>query len=256
MDWGIGSYERTAAQLLPAAQVTVEHLAPRPGERIADVGCGTGNATLLVADVGADVIGVDPAQRLLAAAREAADRAGLAIAFVEGDAGQIPVDDSSLDAVVSVFGIIFAPDSAAAAAELDRVLRRTGRVVLSAWRPGGAVASIMSRGREALADLGHPSPPPPFPWHEPAAVQGLLEPLGFQVSVHHHQLAFTAPTPETYADEQLEHHPMWNAARAVLEPAGRWQELRAEVIGVLTGANEDPTAFRTTSDYVVVVATR
>ena len=58
MDWGTGEYEHTARQLLPAAEVTVGHLAPRVGEEVVDLGCGTGNATLLVARAGVDVISV------------------------------------------------------------------------------------------------------------------------------------------------------------------------------------------------------
>src|SRR5690349_14358449 len=49
MDWGLGRYESTAAQLAPAAQVVVDHAAVQAGERVVDVGCGTGNAALVAA---------------------------------------------------------------------------------------------------------------------------------------------------------------------------------------------------------------
>ena len=65
MDWSLGHYEHTAAQLLPAARVAVDLAAPSSGERLVDVGCGTGNAALLAAASGAAVTGVDPARRLL-----------------------------------------------------------------------------------------------------------------------------------------------------------------------------------------------
>jgi protein-L-isoaspartate O-methyltransferase len=54
-DWGVGHYEHTAAQLHPAARVVVDRAAPQPGERVVDVGCGTGNAALL-APLGAIVV--------------------------------------------------------------------------------------------------------------------------------------------------------------------------------------------------------
>lgn len=76
MDWSLGKYEHTAAQLLPVARVVVERAAPAEGERLVDIGCGSGNASLLAAARGARVTGIDPAARLLAVAREQAARAG------------------------------------------------------------------------------------------------------------------------------------------------------------------------------------
>jgi len=61
LDWSIGNYEHTADQLMPAARLVVDRAAPAPGERVVDVGCGTGNAALLAAARGARVTGVDPA---------------------------------------------------------------------------------------------------------------------------------------------------------------------------------------------------
>jgi SAM-dependent methyltransferase len=69
LDWGLGRYEGTAAKLLPAARVAVDRALLRPGERVLDVGCGTGNATLLAAAPGARAVGIDPARRLLEVAR-------------------------------------------------------------------------------------------------------------------------------------------------------------------------------------------
>lgn len=76
-DWGAGQYERTAAVLAPAAQGAVSVLAPSAGERVLDVACGTGNAALLVAAAGAEVVGIDLAERLVEVAAERADGAGL-----------------------------------------------------------------------------------------------------------------------------------------------------------------------------------
>src|SRR5690242_13344172 len=100
IDWGHGHYERTAAQLVPAARDAVEHAAPRPGEHVVDVGCGTGNAALLAAERGARVTGVDPAERLLEVARAAAAERGLQATFAQGDAAHLPVDDGSADVVL------------------------------------------------------------------------------------------------------------------------------------------------------------
>jgi hypothetical protein len=55
---------------------------------------------------------------------------------------------------------------------------------------------------------------------------------------------------------QYENHPGWAAARAVLEPAGRWEDLASRAIEILEAANEDPTAFRTTSVYLIATIER
>src|SRR3954470_6148685 len=117
LDWSLGRYERTAEQLLPAARLVVERAAPSAGDRVVDVGCGTGNAALLAAERGARVTGVDPAARLLEGAAGRAASQGLDATFSRGDAASLPVADGTAGLTVSVFGAIFAPDPTAAAAE-------------------------------------------------------------------------------------------------------------------------------------------
>ncbi|MGI8623837.1 MAG: class I SAM-dependent methyltransferase [Solirubrobacteraceae bacterium] len=88
-----------------------------------NIGCGTGNAALLVAERGARVTGVDPAPRLLEVARTQARERRLDIAFSAGEAAALPLADAGADALLSVFAVIFAPDAHAAAAEMTRVTR-------------------------------------------------------------------------------------------------------------------------------------
>ena len=184
LDWSLGNYEHTAAQLLPAARVVVDRAAPAAGERVADVGCGTGNAALLAAARGARVTGVDPAPRLLEVAREQAAARGLAATFAPGGAAALPLTDGDADVVLSVFGVIFAPDAAAAAAELARVAAPAGRIVLSAWVPEGAIHDAVQVAQEAVRRaIGAPAGTPPFAWHDRDALAGLLTPHGFEVAV-------------------------------------------------------------------------
>ena len=181
-DWGSGHYERTAAQLAPTAGVVVERAAPEASERVLDLGCGTGNAALLAAARGAIVTGVDPAARLLEVARGRAAESGLDITFALGDAAAVPMESGSVDVVLSVFGVIFAPDPVAAAAEMARITAPRGRIVLSAWLPGGAVGEVVRMAREtAMAALDAPPAPAPFAWHDQDTLSGLLAPHGFSV---------------------------------------------------------------------------
>jgi SAM-dependent methyltransferase len=257
MDWGTGHFENLAAQLRPAAEVVIGQLAPRPGETVLDLGCGTGNAALIAARRGARVTGVDPSPRLLGLAREAAAGAGLTADFALGDAARLPVPDGSMDAIAAVFALIFASDPAAAAAEMSRVLRPGGRVALSAWLPVGGLAGQVRLRYELITAAGGEVPgSEPFAWHDRGALEELLAPHGFTVTASEHALPFTGTSPAAYADGQLANHPGWVQARALLEPAGLWKQARARLAGQFAAANEDPAAFRVTARYVVATAAR
>jgi SAM-dependent methyltransferase len=248
-DWSVGTYERTAEQLAPAARELIERAAPRPGERVVDVGCGTGNAALLAASRGARVTGVDPASRLLEVARARAAEAGLDVTFAEGEAAALPVDRADL--VISVFGVIFAPDARAAARELQRV---ADRVVISAWIPGGAVSKAVGASREAVTKaLGQPSGPPPFAWHDRDALATVFD---GRIELDEREIAFTAPSPGEFLDGELDNHPLAIASRQVLEPRGALEPLRERMLAIYEAANEDPGAFKVTSRYVIATITK
>ena len=257
MDWSLGEYEHVAAQLLPAAAIVVEHAAPRAGERVLDIGCGTGNAALLAAESGAIVTGIDPADRLLDVARAEAAARTLAVQFMRGAAEALPIADGAADLILSVFGVIFAEDAAAAAAEMARVCAPQGRIVISAWIPGGPIAELGRLRREAIIGQAEvPDAPAPPAWHEPVALSDLLGPYGFAIQLREAALPFSAGSAEDFIDSELRNHPMWIACRTSLEPRGEMDALRARVLEVLHAANEDPHAFRVTSHYVVVSANR
>jgi SAM-dependent methyltransferase len=188
VDWSVGHYEQTAPQLLAAAELLVEEAAPLAGARVVDVGCGTGNAALLAAARGARVTGVDPALRLLQVASRRAAAAALKVTFLAGEAAALPLPDNSADVVLSVFGVIFAPDPQAAAAELARVTADDGRILLTAWIPDGPIAQMNHVAQQAvLRALGAPAAPPPFAWHDSDALNQLFAPHGFSLTLTEHR---------------------------------------------------------------------
>ena len=253
VDWDAGNYERTAEELEPVAEAVVKVAAPPAGARVLDLACGTGNVALLAARLGARVIGVDAAPRLLEVGRERARSPGLEVEFRQGDLHELPVEDDFADIVLSVFGLIFAPDPARAMREVARVVRPGGRVFVTAWIPAGPIHAMLAAMGRVLARVTQGEPPPKrFPWSEGAAVQALAGDAGLSLQrTTPAELAIRDSSPEAYVAAGQE-HPMALAPQAVLERAGTAAaEARAAMVAVLREANEDPERFLVHSPYVV-----
>ena len=243
LDWADGDYALTAAALEPVAGVLLDALAVAPGERLLDVGCGTGNLALAAAARGARATGVDPAAGLVDRARERPGADAVAWAVMAGE--ELPVAENAFDVVASCFAVIFAPDPARAAAGLRRAAAPGGRIGLTAWVPEGGVAEA---GRIVMGVLAPERRP--TRWFEPEVAAELL---GVPVAVTRHTLDFTADSAEAWLGEQERHHPVWRMAVRALSP-DVWAAARAETLTALEAHNEDPAAFRVESPYVVVIA--
>ncbi|HKP16906.1 MAG TPA: class I SAM-dependent methyltransferase [Gaiellaceae bacterium] len=111
----------------------VDVLAIQPGERVLDIGTGTGAVAIRAARAGAEVVGLDVAAHQIAKARTAVADAGVDVELVEGDCQEMAFADARFDVVASVFGFIFAPDHTRSGAEAGRVCRSGGRLALTAW---------------------------------------------------------------------------------------------------------------------------
>jgi SAM-dependent methyltransferase len=176
----------------------VARLAPTAGERWLDLGCGTGAVAMLAARAGADVTGVDFSPVMIETARRRADDEGLSVHYTVGDAESVPCGDASFDVLSSSVGAIFAPDQAAVAGELARLVRPGGRLGLTAWRPDGSVAKGMQ-----VAGRFQPPPPEgagnPFQWGSEEHVRELLGD-SFELSFHEGNAPQTAESGEALWD--------------------------------------------------------
>jgi SAM-dependent methyltransferase len=251
VDWGSGNYERTAAELEPVSEAVVEMAAPSPREQVIDLACGTGNAALLAAARGARVIGIDASPRLLEVARERARAQGAHVDFREGDLLDLPLADSAAEVVLSVFGVIFAPDPAQALQEVRRVLRPNGRVLISAWIPAGPIDAMLGAMGRILGPVSQAPPPQRFPWSDPDTVGPLASRAGLNLqTTTRTRLTIRDSSPEAYVLAGQE-HPMALAVRPVIEGAGAGAEVQEAMTAVLREANEDPEGFLVYSPYVV-----
>ena len=150
-----GGAAAIAARTLLAAELLCESVDLHAGERVLDVACGSGNATLAAARRFARVVGVDGDPCLLERARRRAGAEGLEATFLEGDPRDLAFPDGAFDVVLSAGAGMSTPDLERVAAELLRVCRPGGRIGLVLWTPGGYVG-----GRLAAAG-GQPPPPAP-----------------------------------------------------------------------------------------------
>jgi len=127
-----------------------------PARRWLDVGCGTGalcNA-ILEHTAPAAVIGVDPSEGFLAAAR---DRLGTRVTFHRADASRLPLDDAAVDVAVSSLVLNFVPDAVAALREMARVTVDAGRIAACVWDYAGTMDLIRTYW-DAAAQLGALAP--------------------------------------------------------------------------------------------------
>ena len=175
----LGAYDRIQRGIAGFSQIALDAANARAGERVLDVGCGTGGTTAeLARAVGASghVLGVDISEALIGAAR--AQRLANAT-FEVGDAATWRFEPGALDLVFSRFGVMFFADPVAAFQNMRRALKPSGRLVFLCWRtpaenPWGAVP--MRAAQPFLPPMERPGPEDPgqYSFGDRARVERIL----------------------------------------------------------------------------------
>lgn len=192
-------------QFAPLTDASIITLMPLPGQRLLDVGCGSGGTTAaLAALVGPDghVTGVDPSAEVLAIAAQST--AGLPVSLIEGDAQVHPFAAGQFDGVFSRLGVMFFEDPTAAFTNLHRATRAGGRLVFTCWprREQSEVMIIPTRALIGIIDMAPPAPPgapSPFSLGDIEATQVILETAGWS-DVTFGEVAIEIRFPDDIAD--------------------------------------------------------
>jgi SAM-dependent methyltransferase len=253
--WESGDYGVFAKYLEKGALEFFERLNIPPGTRLLDVGCGAGQLTLPAARKGILVTGLDLAANLVQQARARAAAEGLQVQVDEGDAEDLPYADASFDVVMSLIGAMFAPRPESVAAEMIRVCKPGGRVVMGNWTPEGHIGQMFKV-------IGKHVPPPaifpsPLLWGDEATVRQRFATGMADLRIHRHQYPFEYPFgPGKVVDFFIEYYGPTLRAHASLSPDGR-QVLHDDLTSLWTRNNvaTDGTT-RVLAEYLEVIGTR
>jgi SAM-dependent methyltransferase len=188
--WASGDYPSMVETfLLPLGPRLIEAAGIGPGQRVLDIAAGTGNASLVAAATGADVVASDLTPELLDAGRARAD------------AENLPFEDESFDVVMSSIGIMFAPHHEVAASEMARVCKPGGTIALLSWTPEGQIGALFRTMK--------PFAPPPPPGAQPPPLWGNEEHLdklfGDRVAWQSHEQATLPLTQFQHAHDWADH---------------------------------------------------
>ena len=169
--WMTGDYDRFSRYMERGAEQFYQRLGVKAGARLLDVGCGSGQLSLIAARTGAEVTGCDIATNWIEKARSRAAAEGLRVRFEEGDAEALPYGDGQFDVVTSLIGAMFASRPDLVSAELVRVCRPGGVIAMANWTPGGFVGKMFKTISRYIAPSGMPSP---LLWGDEASVRERL----------------------------------------------------------------------------------
>ena len=250
--WSAGDFGQIAKYYVNDA---ADFINLKPGMTVLDVACGTGNLAIPAARTGASVTGVDIAPNSVEQARQNAKAEGLNAKFDEGDAEALPYADASFDAVVTMFGAMFAPRPELVARELKRVCRPGGFIAMANWTPSGFIGQMFK------ITSTHVPPPPGMPapvlWGVEETVR---ERLGEGISKLDTRLqkvtwVFPFSPAEVVEHFRLYYGPAQKALGSLDEEKGA--ALRKDLEGLFTTHNEatDGTT-RVEAEYLEVVAVR
>lgn len=225
--WSAGDYGVIAESLQTSAATFVSRIPIEKGSRVLDVACGTGQVAFPAFRAGARVTGIDIVPDLIAQARRRATRENCAIRFEVGDAEALPYPDNRFDLVVSLIGAMFAPRPERAAAELVRVCRPGGRIVMGNWTPEGFIGQMF----RIVARYVPPSPlmEPPVRWGQEDVVRERFKDGIADLKLARRAYRFHYPfAPQGVVDYYREYFGPINLAFATLDAEGA-KDLRREL---------------------------
>ena len=171
--WEDGDYADFATHMHAGAVEILQSWDFSNASTLLDVGCGSGQTAIPAAKIGLQVTGIDIAENLIEHARKLASKNKLDVRFDVGDAEDLPYDNHSFDAAITLIGAMFAPRPEQVASEFARVIKPGGKLYMANWTPTSMPAQMF----KCLSEV---TPPPagfipPVLWGDEDTVQQRLE---------------------------------------------------------------------------------
>jgi len=234
-------------QQVPTYEEASRHVGLAPGQRVLDIGCGTGAFLRLAADRAAEPFGLDASEALLEIARERVPEADLRV----GEMERLPYDDDSFDLVTGFNSLFFAADLGAALREAGRVAKPGAPVVIQVWgRPERCDLEAMKQiARRYAPPPPADAPPPPKLWKA-----GVLEGLASEAGLTP-ESSFDTSYAFTYRDQETLGR-LLTAPMGLAELAGAEREdaLRREIVDALAPYRRADGSYALTNEFHYLIA--
>src|SRR5262245_57155199 len=253
--WASGDFSVVASRIVFQAEHLCETADLQAGWRVLDVATGSGNAAIAAARRGCEVVGIDYVPALLQRGRIRTASEHLDVRFVEGDAEDLPFPEASFDAVISIYGVMFAPDHLRAAAELSRVCRSGGRIALASWTPDGFIGEtfrIFSRYLPPATGLQ-----PAIRWGDEGYLGSLFGHVADSITSHRRTAVFRFRSAEENVDFFRTYYGPTLRAFESLDPPRR-ESLRNDLLALARryDRNRGAGPIAITADYLETVIVR
>jgi ubiquinone/menaquinone biosynthesis C-methylase UbiE len=252
--WSSGDYAVVGTTLQIVGEQLAEACDLRTDEKVLDVAAGNGNATLAAARRGCVVTSTDYVRSLLDRGAERAAAERLEVTFEVADVEQLPYRDGRFDAVLSTFGVMFAPNHEQSAAEMLRVCRKGGRIGLANWTPESLVGKM-------FRILGKHVPPPPGVrspalWGSEAHLKAIFGKAAARIDVTPRYFNFRYRSAAHFIEVfRAWYGPVHKAFSA--QPADKQQALENDLTELLEGMNRGGAgSLVIPGEYLEVVVTR
>lgn len=251
MAWASGDYAKIGTTLQIVGESLAEAMDLAPGCAVLDVAAGNGNATLAFARRGCAVTSTDYVDALLARGRARAEAEALDVVFRLADAEQLPFASGEFDAVVSTFGVMFAPNQRKSAAELARVCASGGKIGMANWTPEGFIGQMFKT-------LGRHVPPPaglssPSLWGSAAWLEQSFADEARHIAIEAKSFVFRYRSPEHFIDFFRTYYGPVHKAFLALDTKGQ-ASLAADLTSLITRFNSATDgSMRVPSEYAEII---